>query len=76
MEQQLPTVGRTVHFYPPQECVTPVSMEKYAAIITQVNKNDTVELATLGPNSLYFQHGISFSSSPKAGHWSWPFIQK
>jgi hypothetical protein len=67
-----PTVGRTVHFYPKQECITPESMEKYAAIITQVNKDQTVELVTFGPNSVYFQHGVSFAETPEHGKWSWP----
>ncbi len=67
-----PSVGRTVHFYPKQECITPDTMEKYAAIITQVNQDGTVELATLGPNSLYFQHGVSYSDTPMHGHWTWP----
>ena len=70
--EQKPTIGRIVHFYPKQECITPETMEKYASIISQVNENGTVELMTVGPNSIYFQHGISFSSSPKHGHWSWP----
>ena len=63
-----PTVGRTVHFQSYNEkgeCA-------YAAIITQVNEDGTVELATMGPNSLYFQHKIPFCETPLAGHWNWP----
>lgn len=63
-----PSVGRTVHYQSYNEngeCA-------YAAFITQVNEDGTVELATLGPNSLYFQHKVPFSVTPKASHWNWP----
>lgn len=63
-----PSVGRIVHYQSYNEkgaCA-------YAAIITQVNEDGTVELATFGPNSLYYQHGVSFSETPKESHWSWP----
>lgn len=74
-----------VHFAPPQACVGPESLCLYPAVITQVNPElkgvpgdsgsdvlETVELATFGPNSLYFQHKVPFSSEPKPGHWFWP----
>jgi hypothetical protein len=73
-----PTVGRMVHFTPPQECVGPQSLTLYAAIITQVNPagpqggGETVELATFGPNSIYFQHHVPFSTEYKPGYWTWP----
>lgn len=82
-ETQAPTIGRTVHYTPPQECVGPESLTKYPAIITQVNVEpaagstqdneiQTVELVTFGPNSVYFQHKVPFSNEPKSGHWNWP----
>lgn len=77
-----PTPGRIVHFVPPQECTAEKTLAFYPAIITQVNppvahspvalQPETCELATFGPNSLYFQHGIPFSETLKPGHWSWP----
>lgn len=80
--EQKPSVGRIVHFVPPQECTAPATLAFYPAIITQVNEKPpvgirmepivTCELATFGPNSLYFQHGIPFSEEPKPGHWNWP----
>jgi hypothetical protein len=63
-----PTVGRDVHFQSYNEngeC-------HYAAKVTQVNEDGTLELATFGPNSLYFQHKVPYSEVPKAGHWNWP----
>lgn len=74
--EQKPTVGRIVHFTPPQECGNDKTPEFYAAIITQVNNTTpdgepTVELATFGPNSLYFQHDIPFSPEIKPGTWTW-----
>jgi len=81
MSEQKPTVGRMVHFAPPQECVGPASLTLYPAIITQVNPefqgpdaaySETVELATFGPNSIYFQHKVQHSAEPKPGHWFWP----
>jgi len=67
-----PSVGRIIHFAPPQECTGPESLTLYPAIITQVNEGGTVELVTFGPNSVYFQHSISFSEELKPGTWSWP----
>jgi hypothetical protein len=85
MQQQKPTVGRMVHFAPPQACVGPESLTLYPAIITQVNppvkgvpgddgsdRPETVELVTFGPNSVYFQHKVQFAEILKPGTWSWP----
>ncbi len=63
-----PAVGRTVHFHSYNE----KGQCPYAAMITQINADGTVELATFGPNSVYFQHNVKFSHHPKPNHWSWP----
>lgn len=80
--EQKPSVGRTVHFTPPQECRNDKTPEFYAAIITQVNLGppegamsdlgETVELVTFGPNSVYFQHRVPFAPEHKPGTWTWP----
>jgi hypothetical protein len=78
-----PTIGRMVHYVPPQDCKGKTTLDLYAAVIVKVNPgiqpagdyggcDETVELATLGPNSLYFQHGVPFAEELKPGHWSWP----
>lgn len=67
-----PTLGRIVHFTPPSDHKAPEGPEQYAALITAVNPDGTAELATFGPNSLYFQHGVPFSELPKGGSWNWP----
>lgn len=63
-----PSVGRMVHFH---EDGGP-----YPAIITALNDNGTVELATFGRNSLYFQHNVSAggpdAATPSKGCWTWP----
>lgn len=75
-----------VHYVPPQECVGPKSLTLYPAIVVQVNQTpfqdapeqtyETVELATFGPNSLYFQHTVPFAEEYTPGHWSWMPFQK
>lgn len=79
-----PTPGRIVHFVPPQECTAEKTLAFYPAIITQVNQDGSCELATFGPNSLYFQHNIQISPAvdgqaayaegtvPAPGCFNWP----
>jgi hypothetical protein len=64
LNEQKPTIGRIVHF---SEEGGP-----YAAIIAAVNDDGSLELATLGRNSLYFQHGIKFDAEGAKGTWRWP----
>jgi hypothetical protein len=72
VNEQKPSVGRIVLF---EEKGGP-----YAAIITRVNDGSetpaslpgTVELATFGPNSVYFQHGVPYNAEAHTGTWRWP----
>ncbi len=75
-----PSIGRIVHFVPPRDCKGESTLEAYASMISKVNgfglpglpAEETVELVTFGPNSLYFQHQVPFAASPTPGCWSWP----
>lgn len=64
MTQQQPTIGRIVHFHD--------EGGPYAALVTAVNADDSLELATFGRNSLYFQHGVRFDPHGAHGSWNWP----
>jgi hypothetical protein len=83
----IPTVGRMVHFFPKNEERHPGGIVFYASIVTQVNGDLTLDLATFGPNSLYFQHNVpmfgqKFDATDEhpagsfafAWGWSWPNI--
>lgn len=61
-----PSIGRIVHFHE--------EGGPYAAFVTAVNEDGSIDLATLGRNSLYFQHGIHEAPSfpPVKGSWTWP----
>lgn len=59
-----PTVGRIVHF---AEDGGP-----YPAIITSVNPDNSVQLATFGNRSVYFQHMVKFDADAARGTWRWP----
>lgn len=66
MSTPVPSVGSIVHFH--QEG------GPYPAIVTAVNADGTLELATFGQNSLYFQHGIAAGDedAPARDSWTWP----
>jgi hypothetical protein len=73
-----PTVGRIVHFHPPFDSVAN-EQPKYAAIVTQVNDDGTLELATFGPSSLYFQRSVpqlGLNSENAAWEWGWAWPVK
>lgn len=71
--EQIPSVGRIVHY---QRYGTPNGEHKSepsAAIITQVTdaESKTCQLFVMNPNGLYFNN-TPYSDVPKAGHWNWP----
>ncbi len=60
-----PTVGRIVHFHE--------EGGPYPSIVTAVNPDGSLELATFGKNSLYFQHNVAEQKDSLAkGCWTWP----
>jgi hypothetical protein len=71
---QMPSIGRIVHY---QSYGTPgaeYTSQPRAAIITQVNPEDTscVGLCIINPTGLFFTPNVAYSEEPKAGCWSWP----
>ena len=69
-----PTVGRIVHFYAPSGCVGPESLSgPYAALVTGVNDDASINLTTFGPTgSIYPQLRIEHADTPTPGCWNWP----
>lgn len=72
--QPMSMLGQSVLFCPPQG----QGEEMYAAIVTKQNGSSkehgqvqTLDLVTFGPNSVYFQHNVPYSSRSKPGHWSY-----
>lgn len=73
-----PTVGRTVHYH---SFGTPGGEFKplpRAAIITETHAENpdipddgTVAVCVLNPGGVFFNR-VSFSETPKPGHWNWP----
>lgn len=69
---QMPSVGRVVHY---QSYGTPggeYRPEPRAAIISEVQSEDLVGLVVLNPTGLFFNRDVPFSEEPKPGHWNWP----
>jgi hypothetical protein len=75
---QTPSIGRIVHFYPPQ--ATPGDGDvAWAALITCVNPrarqepDNGISAAVFLPSGTAMAYPfIPFSDTPKPGHWSWP----
>ena len=65
-----PTKCRNVHYHAPQ--LANGLIDTYAAIVTNVHEDGTVDLVTFGSNSMYFQHKVPHAELPTPGHWSWP----
>lgn len=82
MPEQVPSVGRVVHYvaYGTPGGEFPEGAHR-AAIITEVYPGPNGEpiptlagLAVLNPTGMYFNRSIEFdgSTSPKPGTWHWP----
>lgn len=69
-----PSIGRIVHY---QAFGTPggeFRPEPRAAIITEVEDDETVGLCVLNPTGMFFNRGLKLdeSETPKGGTWRWP----
>jgi hypothetical protein len=72
-----PTKGRIVLFTSPlieDEEEVAGGIDSYAAIVTDVNDDGTVDLVMFGSGSMYFQHDVEQEEKATAGSgkWSWP----
>lgn len=72
MSQQQPSIGRVVHYHAYGTPGGEYKSEPKAAIITQVNGDDTCGICVLNPSGIFFNLKTPFSEVPKAGHWNWP----
>lgn len=69
--EQVPSIGRIVHY---QRFGSPGGEHKAEpspAVITQVFENNEVQLFVMNPNGLYFNR-TPYSEVPKPGYWNWP----
>lgn len=64
---QKPSIGRIVH-------IVGTNGFHYAAIVTQVNDDETVELAVFTPGAarVYVWSDVPYNESPCEGTWHWP----
>ena len=71
--EQVPSVGRVVHYWSYGTPGGEYRSEARAAVVTQVVGEDgVVGLAVLNPMGLFFNPAVPYSAEPKAGSWSWP----
>ena len=73
---QKPTIGRMVIYTKYGSPGGEHLPEPSPAVITKVDDDGTTaHLFVMNPNGCYFNK-TPFSETPKAGHWSWPVINK
>lgn len=82
--QQIPSVGRIVHYQSHGSPNGQHKSEPRAAIITAVREapngtlveaaptGQVVDLCVLNPTGMYFDRETPFSETPKPGCWNWP----
>lgn len=72
---QIPSIGRIVHYHTrgSSDGVFPPAV--FAAIITAVGEakpdiGHPLDLVTFGPSGMRFEHGVEYGE--EGGQWSWP----
>lgn len=68
--RQIPSIGRVVHYRSYGSPKGEFSSEARAAIITNVHKDNLVDLAIFNPTGIFFNCNCSYGDQP--GEWSWP----
>lgn len=75
MAEQLPSVGRVVHYvaYGTPGGEFPAGVCR-AAIVTELDatSQSIVGVCVLNPSGLFFNRGILFDPDKKPGTWHWP----
>lgn len=80
MTQQVPSIGRVVHYHSYGTPGGEYLPAPRAAIITEVHDSEPVPehgvadvgLAVLNPTGLFFNQHVGYAPGPTPGHWSWP----
>ena len=72
-QEQKPSVGRIVHYGQPVSHFGSLTHpEPWAAIITAVNRDETVCLQVFGLIGVTPREQVSYSEELKEGFWTWP----
>jgi hypothetical protein len=72
-KEQVPSIGRVVHYHSYGTPKGEYLPKPIAAIITQVNDDGTVGLCIFNPTGLFFNTNVPYDQSDTLpGHWSWP----
>ena len=72
MSEQMPSIGRTVHY---QKYGTPGGehlAEPGPAVVIKVYEDLACDLFVMNSNGTYHNNKCPFSAEPKPGHWNWP----
>jgi len=72
MADQVPSVGRIVHYTSYGTPNGEYSSTCRAAIITEVTGPDEVGLAVLSPEGIFLNRGARHDTAPVGGTWHWP----
>lgn len=72
MAEQVPSIGRIVHYVAYGTPKGEYLPEHRAAIITEVHDERVVGLAVLNPTGLFFHRNITYNAAGASGTWHWP----
>lgn len=65
-----PSICRSVHFANPE--LAPVEASCLAAIITEVNDEDTISATVFSPEGIFFCQELPYDEDKAGGTWHWP----
>lgn len=72
--EQVPSVGRVVHYVSHGTPGGEYCSECRAAVITEIDTSDTVGLCVLNPTGQFFNRSVTHDGGPvpRGGTWHWP----